>query len=873
LLKPLQWFSQPARQALLQGRGFAAAEACLIGLVSGLTAVILKQGIELCTAWRTQWEGPLAWGVLPLLGLAGGWLAGWLVETWGPETAGSGIPQVKAVLGYVPLPLNLRVAVVKLVGTIIALGSGLSLGRQGPTVQIGAALAAQLSRWVPTSPTYRRQLICAGAAAGLAAGFNAPMAGMLFVIEELLQDFSGLTLGTAILASFVGAVVSRLLGGQGLNLSMATLSTQFALIDLPFMLLLGGLAGLFGALFSRGIFVGLALAQRSRLPLPWRAGLAGLITAVFGVLFPLVAVDNTGLREFLVTGHVGWQLVLAAFVIKFGLTLLAYSSGAPGGIFAPALVLGAALGCLVGFGAQATQGLWIDPAVASPLIPTYALAGMGAFFSAVAQVPITSVVIIFEMTTDFNLVLPLMIVTAIAYLVSNWISSGSIYGRLLQWQGIQLAADGTQTDLWTQLTAVNLMERQVETLPSQMPLSAAMQAFSQSHHRGFPVVDEGKLVGIVTQTDLGKVTSPQSAQQLTLADVMTAPPVTVSPDAPITQVLHLLNQLKISRLPVTESSRLVGIITRGDIIRAESEKISDQAAPQGPQGMPSAVVYQRRAPATGQGCLVVPLSNPQTVPSLMRLAVAIATAYHYEIECVHIQVVPKSIRPAEAEIDLAPGLSLLDQARTLGQSLPVHSQMRVAHDVAQSLLEVIQDRHGNLLLMGWQPSASLSPERIFGSVVDSLIRQAPCQMMVVRLGQPVSFDRWLIPIAGGPNSAQALKLAPALLTLAPQAAVKLCYVTPLHRQSRFAQQLMVRAAQRLTRETPATVDSVSLTSDHVPESIVALSRAHHSDVILLGASRESLLSQVLHGNIPQKIAQDCDCTLILVRQAVGRTET
>jgi CIC family chloride channel protein len=355
---------QKRLEPLLSRKRVAIVEACIIGVVSGLAAVSLKQGVEWLTLWRNSSTFPL-WISLPVIGLVGGFLSGWLVERLAPEASGSGIPQVKAAMGFAPIPLNLRVALVKLGSTLLALGSGLSLGRQGPTVQIGAGLAAQLSRWVPTSPEYRRQLISAGAAAGLAAGFNAPIAGVLFVVEELLQDFSGLTLGTAILASFIGAVVSRLLGGQGLNLVMGTPTVNLSIYDLPFLAILGLLSGILGAMFGRGIFASLAFFRGlNGLGLPGRIGLAGLITGIVGIFLPVAAADNTGLQEFLVTGSVGWQLVAIAFVTKFLLTLLAYGSGAAGGIFAPSLVLGAALGCLVSFLAQGVYtgfGTWPVP--------------------------------------------------------------------------------------------------------------------------------------------------------------------------------------------------------------------------------------------------------------------------------------------------------------------------------------------------------------------------------------------------------------------------------------------------------------------------------------------------------------------------------
>ncbi len=207
----------------LQPQRFTIIEACLIGFVSGLAAVVLQQGVNWLGTERLYWSTRVFFGsstvpapsflVLACIGAIGGFTSGFLIERFAPEAQGSGIPQVKAALAQFPVRLNGQVAWVKLLSGILALGSGLSLGRQGPTVQIGAALAAQLSYWVPTAPAHRKQMIAAGAGAGLAAAFNAPLAGVLFVVEELLRDLSGLTLGTAILSSFIGAVVARTLGG------------------------------------------------------------------------------------------------------------------------------------------------------------------------------------------------------------------------------------------------------------------------------------------------------------------------------------------------------------------------------------------------------------------------------------------------------------------------------------------------------------------------------------------------------------------------------------------------------------------------------------------------------------------------------------
>ena len=860
---------QKRLEPFLSRKRVAIVEACVIGLVSGLAAVLLKQGVEWLTLWRTSSTLPL-WLALPTIGLVGGWLSGVLVERLAPEASGSGIPQVKAALGFAKMPLNLRVALVKLGSTLLALGSGLSLGRQGPTVQIGAALAAQLSRWVPTSPEYRRQLISAGAAAGLAAGFNAPIAGVLFVVEELLQDFSDLTLGSAILASFIGAVVSRLLGGQGLNLVMDSRHISLSLHDLPFLIILGLVAGLLGALFRQGIFGSLAFfRQFKRLGLPGRIGLAGLITGLVGVFLPVAAVDNTGLQEFLVTGSAGWQLVAIAFVVKFLLTLLAYGSGAAGGIFAPSLVLGAALGCLVSFLAQGVYtgfGAWPLPeALAGPT--TYALTGMGAFFSAVTGVPITAIVIVFEMTANFNLVLPLMIGSGIAYLVSDRANNGSIYKRLLALQGIHLEPVAQANNPWAGLTAADLMQRRVETLSSQMPLPEVVQAFSRSHHRGFPVLEAGRLVGIVTQSDLGEATAQGLDQYLTLADIMTTDPVTVAPDATLPRVLHLLNRLKLSRLPVTEGNKLVGIITRADIIRAESDQVSGELQELGPQAQPSYVVFQQRAPATGQGRLLVPLADPQTAPNLIKIAAAIAHGLHYELECVHIVAVPRSVAPAEATIDLqgTEPLRQLVMSYAAHSGLSVHFQVRAAHEVGRALLEIIRDRHIDLVLMGWH-HPNLTPGRVISGVVDTLIRQAPCQVVVVRPGRNLTFNHWLIPTAGGPNAQSAQALLPGLLTLGHSPEIQLCTICHPEKGECLTPQHISEMADGLIEALHRPVYTQVLTHPSVAEAIIDFAALCHSDAILLGASRENLLSQVIKGNVPLEIAQQTDITVILLRQ-------
>jgi CIC family chloride channel protein len=869
------------RSWLQPRRGLAIAEACIIGIVAALSAVFLKVSSGILGAWRVHSSHILpAWVALPIIGLCFGYLAGLLVQRLAPEAAGSGIPQVKATLANVPTKLSWRVALVKLLSAIIALGSGMTLGRQGPTVQVGAGLAAGMSRLVPTSPDHRRQMIAAGAGAGLAAAFNAPIAGVLFIIEELLQDLSGLTLGTAIIASFIGGVVSRLLGGRSLDLNIELLyySSRFSFPEIPLFLLLGVLAGLLGALFNRGLIFSLQFYRNLHLSLPLRVALAGFVSGGVVSLLPESFRDNAGLREYVITGDLNPSFAAIAFIAQFILTLVAFGSGAPGGLFAPSLILGSALGHLVGVFAHYLS-IGGSPA-------TYALAGMGGFFSAVSKVPITAIVIVFEMTTDFNLVLPLMIVAVTAYLVADKVVPGSLYEKLLLLNGISLTKQVSMEGILTKLTAEDVMQQRVETLDADMTLEEAKQAFANSHHRGFPVVDENKLVGIITQSDLTKSLSRHPENNPPLREIMTANPMTVTPRHNLSNVLYLLDRYQISRLPVVEGQKLIGIITRADIIRAEADHLNGANSNPAPQAEPSYVVYQTRSPSTGRGRLLVPVANPETAATLLKMAAAIARDRHYEIECVQIILVSRHTSPSETTVRTAKSRRLLRQAEVLAKKwrIPLHTQIRAAHDPAQAILETIKERHIDLILMGWKGNTS-TPGRIFGNIVDTIIRQASCDVVLVKLGSPQStakshptphsplptpqFNRWLVPMAGGPNARIAIKLLPALVTLGNEPQIRLTRVfKPLDFRPDMA--VLEQAIRQLMRrrQLSSTVIAAPVQADSVVEGVIKLVETEGYDVVVLGASREGLLQQAIQGNIPEAIASSVDSTVILVRGAI-----
>jgi CIC family chloride channel protein len=721
---------------------------------------------------------------------------------------------------------------------------------------------------------------------------------VLFVIEELLHDLSSITLGTAIIASFMGAVVSRHLAGHGL-LSVSVFKGHglpIGTVELPLLLLLGAITGLLGALFCQGILFSRSLYDRFvRVGLPWRVALAGGLSGLIIVLLPTEFRNNAGLQEYLVTGQVTGAMVFLVLVTKFFLALMATGSGASGGLFAPSLVLGSSLGYLVPLCALGVQHLpqfppdWVIP-ITSP--NTYALIGMGSFFSAVAKTPMTAIVIIFEMTGDFNLVLPLMVTSMIAYNISNKIFQGSLYDRLMESLGFQVHSTQQNIASWEQLTASTVMQRSVQTLHPHLTLTETLPIFLKSPHRGFPVVADGELVGILSQSDLSRYSQKREGQR-SVESMMTRSPITVQPQDTLKHVLHLLNLHDIGRLPVVEGRRLVGIITLSDIIRAEAQHLEERDGDIA-TGSPSYVVYQTHGPETGRGRLLVPLSNPKTAPTLLQLAAAIARDRDYELECLQVIPIPKSQSPYTTKVDIRRSRKLLHKAQELGEDwgISVHTQIRITHSLAAAILETIRERRIDAMFMGWKGS-STTPEHIFGDAMDTLIRRAPCTVILVKLAERLQqnpthypsllarlhFNRWLVPVGGGPNTQEALNLLPALVSISSTPEIKLCQIVQPHQtQGDPHQPVLGVLARRLQQKLKCPIDTVRLVNPSIAEAIVELSvgdpvesqgSQERCDVIVIGANRDHFLTQITQGNlrssVPEAVIQRSQCTVILIR--------
>jgi CIC family chloride channel protein len=406
--------------------------AALVGLAAGLVAIafraILLAGDNLRGAMLV-WahHAPLAGWLLPILfGAAGATLSVIMVRRVAPEAAGSGIPHLEAVLHRMRELNWRRVLPVKFFGGALALGAGLALGREGPTVQMGGSMGAAISDWLEVPTRDRLVLIAAGAGAGLAAAFNAPLAGVMFVLEEVQKDFRQAVFGAAFIAAATADIVARFASGQLPVFRVPSYPVQ-ALTALPFFALLGLAAGLLGVVYNRTLIGTLNLTARF-------TGRLSLLPAVtVGAAVGLVAWFSPGAvggGHALAETFLGGQTALAAiplwFLVRFVLSMTSYGTGAPGGIFAPLLVLGALIGLAVGDLAHL-----ISPRLA-PIPASFAVVGMAAYFTAIVRAPLTGIVLILEMTGNYMQMLPLLVACFCAYAVAEGLNELPIYENLLQ---------------------------------------------------------------------------------------------------------------------------------------------------------------------------------------------------------------------------------------------------------------------------------------------------------------------------------------------------------------------------------------------------------------------------------------------------------
>lgn len=349
-------------------------------------------------------------------------LAAALVHRIEPHAEGSGIPRVEAIVEGRTQPGRARILPVKYVGGLLAIGSGLALGREGPSVQMGGNIAVTTSRLLRRNGHDTRVLVAAGAAAGLATAFNAPIAGGVFVLEELVKRFDPRTTLATLTASAAGFGSAHLLV-RGYDFQVPPLHDP-SLAQAPSVLVVGLLTGLLGVLYNKSILTGLSWADASRWPVETRAALIGAGVGALGWFAPQLIGGGDNLTGEALAGHGTVLVVLGVLALRWVLGVISYAAGTPGGLFAPMLVLGSDIGLLVGLvGAAVLPGVTAEPAA-------LAVIGFASFFTATVRAPVTGLILATEMTGSVTELAPTLGACAVAMLVATVLRSEPIYEAL-----------------------------------------------------------------------------------------------------------------------------------------------------------------------------------------------------------------------------------------------------------------------------------------------------------------------------------------------------------------------------------------------------------------------------------------------------------
>ena len=554
----------------------------VIGAFSGLAAVAFHVAIRFAEHQMIDraMAAPGKWWLFWTLATPalGGLICGALLQYVVPQARGSGIPQVKAAFAAQGRGLRFRDAVGKFFISSLQIGSGASLGREGPTVQICAGIAALFGRIAGVSPRNLRRLLPVGAAAGIAAAFNAPIAAVTFTIEEIVGDLDRSVLSGVIIAAAIAAVIERSLLGEHPVFLVAQGHGLIHASSLILYALLGLLAALVSILFTDSL---LYLRQRfSRIvtiPAWTKPAIGGLATGALA----LAALGWLGTRgvtgggyETLsqaLAGGTTVKVMLVLCVLKIAATVFSYGSGGAGGIFAPALFIGGMLGGAVG--ALDVHLLHHDPSGAG----AFALVGMGAVFSGIIRAPMTSVLIIIEMTSGYSLILPLMLANMTAYGLARHYRPTPIYDALLEQDGIRLREKAVM-DVLEVMHVDKVFVR--GTLLTFDPTSRGPELVRAADSQEiYPVVGAaGQMVGLITSEELRLLRSePDLGPLVNAADIM-RPPVAARLRDDLHAALEMMLAHQIPRLPVVDDEgKLLGFVGEDAIAKVYLRGRTSQA--------------------------------------------------------------------------------------------------------------------------------------------------------------------------------------------------------------------------------------------------------------------------------------------------------
>jgi len=548
-------------------RGTAAfiAAALVVGGLVGLAAAMLF----LLVGWISDWGQSVAdaWGVwtVPVL-VVGGLVVSWLMaRRFGSDVEGGGVTETMVGLSLHGGYLAGKSIAPKLAATAVTLGTGGSGGREGPIVMIGGSIGSWLARYTRFGEDQIRSLIAAGAGAGIGASFNAPIAGMLFALEVLLQNFAARHLHAVVIASVAAAVMTQSIVGEE-RLLTAPPHTLGAPAELLFYTGLGLVAVVFGVGFLKSLDGVASIKERFSYPAWLRPVLFGAVVGVVG-LFESDALSigqnfMAGLLRLTTESTEAWLPLVVLGVAKMATSAFTKSGGGSGGTFMPSMFIGASTGAALGLMIQPIWGFSdLEPGAA-------AVVGMAATLAAVERAPLTAILLVFEITGDYGLVLPLMLATTLATVLSDRIQPESAYTAPLRRRGVNLLKR-EDIDLLDTVTVGEVMKWPGTLLSPNMSTEEAEDILTREYHHGMPVCIDRRLVGIVTLSDIARAGGP--AGHTTVGQIMAEQPITVFPSMPVSTALARMAALGFGRLPVVsddDPALLVGMFRRESVVRA-----------------------------------------------------------------------------------------------------------------------------------------------------------------------------------------------------------------------------------------------------------------------------------------------------------------
>ncbi len=586
----------------------------IVGIFAGIGAVIFRKLIEWLqnlaykdmASLLTDWQ-PIHLIVIPALG---GAIVGPIVYYFAREAKGHGVPEVMESLELRGGVIRPRVVFVKSLASSVCIASGGSVGREGPIAQIGSAIGSSIGQILKLNEERIRTLVACGAAGGISATFNAPIAGAIFALEVLLRRFGSVYFGAVVISAVTADVIAHYFEGD-----KRTFLTPEYTLQSPWELLLYTLMGIISAIaavgFSRLLYFSEDIWNSIKIPEPIKPLFGGILLGILGVFsyqiegFPRIfgvgyqTIENTLFSELTL------QLTLGLLFLKLLATTITLGSGGSGGIFAPSLFMGAMLGASFGHISHN-----IFPEVVAPS-GAYALVGMAAFVGGTTHAPITAILILFEMTGDYQIILPLMLSTVLSTIVSRNLNPYSIYTLKLKRRGVKLSAETQSIDLMQGVTAEIAMNRETDAVDIKLPLIELMGVFSSTHFNALPVTqNNNELIGLITIKELDKFKSERTLESKTIKDILNnKKPASIFPHQPVWMALQYLEDQGEGCVPVVSESKknvLLGVLRRIDIIRAYNKAVADRAQYQHHQE----ILNIRKLDTTGLSEIIIRNSSP-----------------------------------------------------------------------------------------------------------------------------------------------------------------------------------------------------------------------------------------------------------------------